>query len=375
MKFDLLYELQAPKPHDERSEYRAYHQALEQIELADRLGFDTVWAVEHHFLVEFAHSSAPEVFLSAAAQRTERIRIGHGVVLLPHKFNHPIKVAERVAALDILSDGRVEFGTGRSSVYEQTGFEIDPDLSREMWQESLEMVPRMWTEDPFEFHGRFVSVPSRSIVPKPLQKPHPPIWMAATSPSSWELAGRNGIGILGLTIFVSVPQLEERVRAYKKALGEARPVGRFVNDRVGAFTIVHVAETRRQAIENGGTDAAINYLLYAFRVLGGGLGPGDAGMQRERAAEEIKSTPYRDMIAKEYPIIVKMMKNECTFEDLDQEDMVIVGDVDECIRKVERYQKAGLDHFICLMQADRIPHQRVMRSIELFGKEIIPRFR
>jgi alkanesulfonate monooxygenase SsuD/methylene tetrahydromethanopterin reductase-like flavin-dependent oxidoreductase (luciferase family) len=375
MKFDLLYELQVPKPHDERSEYRCYQEALQQIELADRLGFDTVWAVEHHFLVEFAHSSAPEVFLSAVAQRTKRIRIGHGVVLLPHKFNHPIKVAERVAALDLLSDGRVEFGTGRSSQYEQQGFEIDTDLSRDMWQESLEMIPRMWTEDPFEYEGRFVRVPARSIVPKPLQKPHPPIWMAATSPASWEIAGRNGIGVLGLTIFVSIPQLEERVRAYRQAIALAKPVGKAINSRVGAFTIVHVAETRQQAIDNGGTEAAINYLLYAFRVLGGGADPSQSGMQRERATDEIKSTPYRDMIAKEYPIIFKMMRNECTFDDLDQEDMVIVGSVDECIRKVERYQKAGLDHFIALVQADRIPHEKVMRSLELFGKEIMPRFR
>jgi alkanesulfonate monooxygenase SsuD/methylene tetrahydromethanopterin reductase-like flavin-dependent oxidoreductase (luciferase family) len=374
MKFDLLYELQTPKPHDDRSEYRITHEALEQTELADRLGYDTVWAVEHHFLTEFAHSSAPEVFLSAAAARTKRIRIGHGVVLLPHKFNHPIRVAERVAALDILSGGRVEFGTGRSSQYEQAGFEVDTDLSREMWQESLEIIPRMWTEDPFEYRGRFVSIPSRSIVPKPLQKPHPPIWMAATSPQSWEIAGRNGTGVLGLTIFVSVPQLEERVRAYRAALRQAKPVGKFVHDRVGAFTIVHVAETKEQAIRNGGPDAALNYLLYAFRVLGGGADP-QGGMQRERVAEEIASTPYRDLLAKEYPLIVKMQKGECTFDDLDQEDMVIVGDVDHVVRKVERYRKAGLDHFIALMQADRIPHEQVLRSIELFATEVMPRFR
>src|SRR6185295_9029647 len=196
----------------------------------------------------------PEVFLSAVAQRTKRIRIGHGVVLLPHRFNHPIRVAERVAALDILSDGRVEFGTGRSSQYEQAGFEIDTAVSRKMWQESLEMIPRMWTEDPFEHHGRFVDVPAHNIVPKPLQKPHPPMWMATTSPQSWEIAGRNGIGILGLTIFVSVPQLQERVRAYRAALKQAKPVGKFINDQIGAFTIVHVAETRAQAVANGATD-------------------------------------------------------------------------------------------------------------------------
>jgi alkanesulfonate monooxygenase SsuD/methylene tetrahydromethanopterin reductase-like flavin-dependent oxidoreductase (luciferase family) len=375
MKFDLLYELQLPKPHDARSEYRCYQEALAQIELADRLGFDTVWAVEHHFLVEFAHSSAPEVLLAAAAERTQRIRIGHGVVLLPDRFNHPIRVAERVAALDLVSGGRVEFGTGRSSQYEQEGFGIDTARSREMWQEALEIIPRMWTEDPFEYAGRFVSIPRRSVIPKPLQQPHPPIWMAATSPASWEIAGRNGIGVLGLTIFVSVPQLAERVRAYRAALATATPVGRAINTRAGAFTIVHVAETRARALANGGADAAINYLLYAFRVLGGGAAPGDGGMRREAAADEISITPYRDLLAREYPIILKMMRGECTFEDVDQEDMVIVGDVDDCARKVERYRRAGIDHFIALMQADRLPHEAVMRSIELFGREIIPRFR
>ena len=375
MKFDLLYELQIPKPHDARSEYRCYHEALEQIALADRLGFDTVWAVEHHFLTEFAHSSAPEVFLSAVAQRTQRIRIGHGVVLLPDRFNHPIRVAERAAALDILSDGRLEFGTGRSSQYEQAGFGIDTELSRAMWQESLEMIPRMWTEDPFSHTGRFVTVPARSIVPKPLQQPHPPIWMATTSPQSWEIAARNGIGVLGLTLFVSVPQLAERVRAYRTALTGAKPVGKFVNDRVAAFTVVHVAETKEDAVLSGGTEAAINYLLYAFRVLGGFADPTGRGMRREYAELEIKSTPYRDMIAKEYPIILKMQRNACTFEDLDREDMVIVGDVDHCLRKVERYQRAGLDHFIALMQADRIPHAKVLRSIELFATRIMPHFR
>ena len=172
-----------------------------------------------------------------------------------------------------------------------------------------------------------------------------------------------------------MPQLAERVRAYRAALKHAKPVGKFVNDQVGAFTIVHVAETREQAVANGGADAAINYLLYAFRVLGGFADPGDGGMKRDAAAHEIQSTPYRDMIAREYPIILKMQKNECTFEDLDAEDMVIVGDVDHCIRKVERYAEAGLDHFISLMQGDRIPHEKVMRSIELFAEKIAPRFR
>jgi alkanesulfonate monooxygenase SsuD/methylene tetrahydromethanopterin reductase-like flavin-dependent oxidoreductase (luciferase family) len=188
-----------------------------------------------------------------------------------------------------------------------------------MWQESLEIIPRMWTESPFEYDGKYVKIPPRDVIPKPIQQPHPPIWAAATSPATWELAGKNGIGILGLTIFVSVKQLEDRVRAYKAALREAKPVGKFVNDQVGAFTIVHVAETKEEAIANGAADAAINYLLYAFRVLGGFADPSGKGMQREYADLEIKSTPYRDLIAKEYPLIAKMQRGECTFEELDAE--------------------------------------------------------
>jgi alkanesulfonate monooxygenase SsuD/methylene tetrahydromethanopterin reductase-like flavin-dependent oxidoreductase (luciferase family) len=378
MKIDLLYELQNPHPEKDGSEYENYWEAIEQIELADRMGFDTVWAVEHHFLTGFAHSSAPEVFLSAVAQRTERIRIGHGVVLLPSPFNHPIRVAERIGALDILSKGRVEFGTGRSSLYEQNGFEVPVEESRAMWQEAVEIIPKMWATNAFSHHGRFWNVPERDIIPKPIQKPHPPMWMAATSPESWELAGRNGLGVLGLTIFVSVKQIAERIAVYREAVRGAVPVGASVHEEVGAFTVVHCAETQEQAIANGGTRAAVDYLTYAFKVFAGGFKPGsDApdARPRDKAGADAASTggPYQDMI-QAYPLLPKMMRGEVTYEDLDQEDMVIVGDVDKCIRKIERYQDVGVDRVLCLMQGGEIPHAAVMQSIELFGKHVIPHF-
>lgn len=370
MRIDLLYELQNPRPHHQRSEYDVYWQAVEQIELADKMGFGAVWAVEHHFLTEFAHSTAPEVFLSAVAQRTQRIRIGHGVVLLPYPFNHPIRVAERVAALDILSNGRVEFGTGRSSAYEQAGFGVPLEESRAMWQEALEIIPRMWATDRFSHKGHYFEIPERNVIPKPIQQPHPPIWTAATSPESWELAGRNGIGVLGLTIFVSIPQIEERIRAYRKALESAKPVGAAVNDQVGAFTVVHCAESQDRAVENGGTRATVDYLTYAFKVFAGGLEPTPSG---ETPAGTGAKLPYRDLV-EQYPLIPKLMRGQVAYEDLDREDMVIVGDVDKCIRKLERYESAGVDRVLCLMQAGEIPHAAVMRSIELFGKHVIPRF-
>jgi len=362
MKIDLLYEMELLKPWHERSEYDCYWQAVEQCELADRVGFDTVWAVEHHFLTEFSHCSAPEVFLTAVAMRTQRLRVGHGVVLLPYPFNHPIRVAERAAVLDILSNGRLEFGTGRSSLYEQQAFGIRFEESRSMWQEALEVIPRMWTEDPFPaYEGRHFSIPERSVIPKPIQKPHPRLWVAATSPESWQIAGKLGIGALGLTLFLSVEEVAEQIRTYREAGRQRTPVGKEINEQVGAFTIVHCAETNAQAVENGGVEAALWYLSYAFRVLAA----------RGRDAQKIG--PYEEF-RKAHPIVARVMEGAVTFEELDAEDMVIVGDPDKCARKLERYRSIGLDRVLCLMQAGRIPGERVKRSIELFGKHVVPQF-
>jgi alkanesulfonate monooxygenase SsuD/methylene tetrahydromethanopterin reductase-like flavin-dependent oxidoreductase (luciferase family) len=365
MKIDLLYEIQIPGPHHPRSEYQAFQQALEQIRLADQAGFGCIWAVEHHFLTEFAHSSAPEILLTAAARETRRIRIGCGVTLLPSPFNHPIRVAERVATMDLLCDGRLEWGTGRSGPYEQRPFGIDPSQSREMWQEALEIIPRMWERRRFSHRGRFFDIPERDVIPKPLQDPHPPIWMAATSPSSWEIAARNGIGILGLSIYLPVDVVAEQIAGYRRLLPSAQPVGKFVNGRVGVFTIAHCAPTREQAARDLAYDAAVEYLNYAFKVFAGGLDPAQAKGDRAYAGMDPAKLP---------PMIRKMLRGEATFDDLDAEDMVIVGDVDHCIRKLERYRDVGCDRLLILAQASRIPHAAVMRSLELFGREIIPHF-
>jgi alkanesulfonate monooxygenase SsuD/methylene tetrahydromethanopterin reductase-like flavin-dependent oxidoreductase (luciferase family) len=366
VKIDLLYEIQIPEPHDAKTEHRYFHEALEQIEAADRAGFGCVWAVEHHFLTSFAHSSAPEVWLAAAAARTERIRIGHGVTLLPRDFNHAIRVAERSATLDIVSNGRLEFGTGRSSPYEQEGCGVPLDQSREQWQEALEIIPRMWERKRFSHKGRFYDIPERDVIPKPVQDPHPPIWMAGTSPDSWALAAKNGIGMLVLSIYVPVHAVQKQIANYRRDIKNAKPVGKFVNEQAGIFTIVHCAENEKKVVANHAHDAAIEYLNYAFKVFASGITPERAG-----AGDQ----PYLSMqLEKEYPLLPKMIKGEVTYEELDQEDMVIIGDVDHCIQKLERYRAAGADRVLCLMQASRIPHPAVMTSIELFGKHIIPHF-
>ena len=237
MKFGIIYELQMQKPWDENQEYKTYHDALDQVELADKVGFDYLWEVEHHFLEEYSHSSAPEVFLAAASQRTKNIRICHGVALLPGPFNHPIRVAERTAALDIVSNGRVELGTGRSITEQELGgFGIDPADSRPMWEEAVEMIPKMWTQETFSWEGKHFNVPPRNVIPKPIQKPHPPMWMACTQPESFRIAGAKGLGALSLG-FIAPGLLEASLGVYREALKDAEPVGAFVNDQFAATTI------------------------------------------------------------------------------------------------------------------------------------------
>ena len=367
VKLDLLYEIQIPAPHDPGSERRAYHEALEQIQAADRAGFGCVWAVEHHFLTEFAHSSAPEVFLTAAAMRTERIRIGHGVALLPYRFNHPIRVAERAAALDIVSNGRLEFGTGRSSSYEQEGFEVPFEESSEQWQEALEIIPRMWERRPFAYEGKHFQIPERDVIPKPIQEPHPPLWMAATSPDSWKLAARNGIGILGLSIYVPVRAVAQQIRSYRAELVHAKPVGK-VDQRQGR-RLHHRPLRRDERAGEGEPRPRRGDRVPELRL------QGVRERTHPRARPRGGDSPHLSLqLAKEFPLLPKMIRGEVTYEELDEEDMVIVGDVDHCIQKLERYREAGADRVLCLMQASRIPHAAVLRSIELFGKHVIPHF-
>src|SRR6266581_874629 len=163
MKFGMFYEHQLPRPWGDDSEHQLLKDALEQVELADKLGLDCVWEVEHHFLEEYSHSSAPEVFLAACSQRTSRIRLGHGIVQIPFNFNHPARVVARIATLDLVSDGRVEFGTGESSsAAELEGFGVPREAKRAMWEETLDAVTRMFTEDPFAgYDGDFLRMPPR----------------------------------------------------------------------------------------------------------------------------------------------------------------------------------------------------------------------
>jgi len=362
MEFGLFYEIPVPRPWTPRAERDALHAVVEQAVLGEAVGFSHFWTVEHHFLSEFSHCSAPEVLYGAVAARTRTLRIGHGVRLLPAPYNHPLRVAEMSATLDCLCDGRLEFGTGRSSTRaELEGFGIDPRLTRELWEEALRVVVGAWTEDEFSWEGKHFRVPPRRVHPKPLQQPHPPLWVASTNPESHGMAGRNGLGLLSFTIGVPPEELAARIPLYRDGLEESRPIGKFVNPRAATFTMVHCADTNEQARQNA-AESIVWYLKKSVALIGT-----LASWQQEQ---------NRALGTYEYAKTMNELDlSGLTFEVLDDMGAVIVGTPERCIERVRRYQQAGCDQLLCLMNPYNIPPAAVSRSIELFGREVIPAFR
>jgi len=238
MRFSIFYEHQLPRPWDDGAEARIVHEALEQVQLADKLGFSTVWEVEHHFLEEYSHSSAPEVFLSACAATTQNIRIGHGIVPVLPGYNHPARVAERIGTLDIISNGRVEFGTGEtSSDMELGGFEIARADKRAMWEEAVPEIAKMMAQSPYEGHtGKFFSMPARNVVPKPLQRPHPPMWVACSQRDTILMAGQRGLGALSFS-FIDPDEARQWVSDYYAAFEACTdPAGLAPNPNIAVTT-------------------------------------------------------------------------------------------------------------------------------------------
>jgi alkanesulfonate monooxygenase SsuD/methylene tetrahydromethanopterin reductase-like flavin-dependent oxidoreductase (luciferase family) len=258
VKFGHFYELQLPKPYDSDTwdpddERRVIQEMLEQVGLADQFGFDYIFQVEHHFLEEYSHSSAPEVVLAAASQRTNRIRLGHGIVHMPPGHNHPACTAERVATLDLVSNGRVEFGTGEgASDMELGGFGTDRSLKKQMWEESTRECLRMMTSEPYAgVDGHCVGMPVRNVIPKPLQKPHPPVWVAASRRETVMLAARLGIGSLGFGFETPEEACERIPRHYELVREECRPIGAAINPAVATVVTMMCCRTDEEAGRRG----------------------------------------------------------------------------------------------------------------------------
>jgi alkanesulfonate monooxygenase SsuD/methylene tetrahydromethanopterin reductase-like flavin-dependent oxidoreductase (luciferase family) len=379
VKIDLFNEIQNRQPWPEGNERLRFRQAIEQAILADELGYGCWWQVEHHGAGEFSLSSAPELLLAAISQRTSRIRLGHSAVLAPSAFNNPIRVAERAATLDNLSDGRVELGLTRSTIPEWRLFGIDPETVRPETQHAFETVPKLWSSELFN---------GVSIVPKPVQQPHPPLWQAAASPSSFEEAGRRGVGVLGTTMWESLPRASRMIDLYKAAADRCtEPVGAFVNNQVAFFTFVHCAETDEQAMRNGAAAAAAWYTITALTFFEAAKDfvrtmqrheellkePDGGGLTGSFLRQEAHDAPTAAQL-----LIGRVLQGEDVPEDeiftiLSAQDSLIVGSPETCARKLRAYEDIGIDRMMCLQQMGGIAHEDVLTSIRLIG-ELIPSF-
>jgi alkanesulfonate monooxygenase SsuD/methylene tetrahydromethanopterin reductase-like flavin-dependent oxidoreductase (luciferase family) len=359
MDFALFYEIPVARPWTRASEHEAYRNVVEQAVAGEQAGFASFWTVEHHFLEEFSHCSAPDALYGAIAARTSRMRIGFGVRLMPFPYNHPVRSAEAAAVLDLLSDGRVEFGTGRSSTRDELeGFRIDPHRTRELWEEALDVVVAAWTNDVLEWRGTQFDIPPRRVLPKPFQQPHPPLWGATSSPDSHRIMGEKGLGLLSFTIGTPPEELRQRIDLYRDGLTRAKPVGKFVNGRAATFTMVHCAPTREEARAT----AAESFEWYARK---GTAAVASVAKWMREMGKDSGTYAYGNALA-------DLDTSFLTFDFLESSGACIVGTPEACIETARRYEAAGCDLLLCLVNPYRIPHAKVMRTIELMGAHVIP---
>lgn len=354
MKFGIFYEMQLPRPWELESELHLYHNALEQLELADQLGYDYAWEVEHHFLEEYSHSPSPEVFLGAASQRTRQIRLGHGIIQLT--TNHPAKVAERVAVLDLLSNGRVEFGMGESaSITELEPFGRTLEDKRAVWEDAVRALIPMFKPGGCEYKGTYFNFPLRNVVPKPLQKPHPPLWTACSQLETIEYAGRRGLGALGFQ-FVSADAAHAWVHSYYNAITKRldKLADYPINPNIALVSMFMCAKTDEEARRRA---EGATFFQFALRYYGATQGrqrpaPGTVNMWNEYESWK-RASPEAAAKAVEGGL---------------------VGSPETLRRKLRRFETSHIDQVVLLNQAGRNSHEHICESLETFAREVMPEF-
>lgn len=390
MKLDIFTEVQKRDCDGNGGFRQLFDETIAQAEAADRAGFHCWWQVEHHCTPDFSYSSCPEMILQVIAVNTGRMRIGHAGILAPFKINHPLRAAERAALLDHLSGGRLEVGLAKSGGREWETFEVSEEAAAEELVELTEMLPRAWRDEDFCWQGEHWSVNARNVLPKPLQDPHPAIWHTCSSPPSFERAGSMGVGVLATTLFAPLDALASMLQAYRTAIAEFDPNGRAINAQAGVATFVHVASTDKEAIESGAPRSALWYVSSAPRIFNV---PREIFYQAIRGQTDPRSRPSTAPLPeREVPDatdtsdpnpVVSLMKREFAGEEISNEeifetirhlDSVIVGDVQTCKRKMSRYREIGMDRLMCLVQMGEVPHEAVMKTTRLIGKELIPWF-
>ena len=351
MKFGMLHFFEQPA--GGKTEHQVVKEQLDCMRAAEDLGFDYIWVPEHH-ATEYGYCASPMITLAAMAVATKRIRLGSGVVVLP--FNDPIRLAEEGAMIDLISDGRLDLGVGRGfQPIEYKSFGIDQSRSRQIFDEALEIIVQAWTEERVRFKGDCFDIPDTPVRPKPLQKPHPPIWMAAIGDESFEIAGRRGFNLLCSLIYgFKSDRVAELIRAYRDAL---RDYGHDpFKGEIGALCMVYCAETTEQARQDFGDP-----VLWYYRTIANYVAPTAA----EPPIEGYEN--YTD---------IRYAARTVKWDELLQSKAVICGSPAVCIKQIEEMRaKYGFTQILCWTRLAGLDHRKVMRSMEFMQRNVMPHFR
>ena len=352
MEFGIFSQMHVPDNEDEHTRFR---RSVEVSLAVDDAGFKYDWSPEHHFLTNYSHQPSPEVYLSFVAARTKRIHVGTAIVNITAKVNHPARVAEQIAVLDHLSEGRVEFGTGRgSSTTEWAGFDIaSREATKPMWRESLEQIPRMWRDEPYSYDGKYFRMPARNVLPKPYSQPHPPIWVACSSPQTFIEAGELGLGCLCFT-FGAPDEIEEHVRNYKQAVARCRrPIGAYVNDNIAVTTNMFClddGDEARHLVARASTEHSGELFLQWLDSF-----PRPAHMPKTGPVKLPAPTPAE--------LKERLARGAAQY-----------GSPEEIVKVINRYEAIGVDQLIYSPLTMSMDQKHVLRSIETFGRRVLPLF-
>jgi alkanesulfonate monooxygenase SsuD/methylene tetrahydromethanopterin reductase-like flavin-dependent oxidoreductase (luciferase family) len=363
MKFGIFYELQLPKPWGPDDERQLVQDALVQVELADRLGIDYAWAVEHHFLEEYSHCSASEVFLAAAAARTRRIRLGHGIRQVIANYNHPARTAEAIAMLDLVSNGRAELGIGEGATrLELGGFNIPAKEKRAMSLEAAEQIANMLVMTPYPgFEGRSFKMPCRNVLPKPTQKPHPPMWMACTNRDTIKVAASNGLGALAFS-FIDEAEARTWSAIYYDIIksDQCVPLGHSVNANIAMVSAFSLHADAAEAVRRG--QQGFEFFRYAISA----LVSKDTVPGRSRLFEEFEAERDSGALA---ATVAGAESLASAFQRSGG-----IGTPAEFRQHVRSFETAGIDQIILLQQAGRNKHEHICESLELLTREVLGEF-
>ncbi|MGE3594143.1 MAG: LLM class flavin-dependent oxidoreductase [Dehalococcoidia bacterium] len=362
MKFGLFFEMTIPRPWAADSERKKLTETLEQIQLADRIGIEHVWMTEHHFMEEYCHATAPEVVLAAAAQVTKQVRLGHGVRHAPPKFNHPARTAEMASTLDLVSNGRVEMGFGSAgSEIELAGFGIPNEDKHAMSYEAIEQIANMMAMEPFPgFKGKHFSMPARNVVPKPLQKPHPPFWLACSARPTIIEAAKRGMGAMCFS-FLEAAEAKSWVDQYYELLKtECRPIAHAVNPNFAIFTGFGVHQNEDVAVERFLDGLRFFQFSLNHYYRGGSHKPGRVDIWKRFEEEKLE--------------LLKTEHDQFTQRQI-ATSRTSIGSVKQVRQRLRDLRDAGIDQVTFIQQMGNNKHEHICEALELFGREILPEFK